>query len=249
MNLDICRFLTPEGYASSPFTDDERVGTNDPKEVAVDATGGTSQAFDLIFSTNPIQLDAFFIGAVSQDLDIQLYADTTGNSSMDTSYGIKSSAHKRTDEAPYSYYWQLPGDTVYRIGVRFLNASAGLTVGIMRACERFTPTYGHEWGAGRGLIDTGTATPTKSGGFGIEAGAIKPTWEFTLGDLTDEELETLFDMLRRVGETNPLLVVEDPSATDYLDARLHYCKLQRLEKYERRAINMTKWSLRLEDWI
>lgn len=249
MNLDLCRFLSPSTISTAGFTNEANAGSVDPKEVAVDSVGGINRDLILEFSGGVV-IDSAFLGAVSADVEVQLSADTTDDSLYDTAYATKLAAsHKRTAEAPFSYYWQLAGDTVYRLRFRFVSIPAGFNVGLARAAETFSPTYGHEWGAGRSLVDTGAATRNKAGGFGIEPGAIAGAWDWTLGDLTDEEVEELYDILRRIGATNPCLVVEDPAETNHLDARIHYGLFQRLEKYERRSVGITRWSLKIEEWI
>lgn len=242
MNLSIIRPLA--ATIAGSMTNAARMATPDPKEVAY-SNGAAARTIDLDLGSVQT-VGAVYLGGVSGTTSFTVTGGTAGYAT--TAFGNIDVAPKRTAIAPRQYLLQLEPTAL-----RYIRLSAaladGFEVGLAIAGERFTPTWGHEWGAGRGLVDTGTASRNRAGGFGVNPGAIATSYDWTLGDLTDEEREALFDMLRKVGETNPMIVCEDPAQTADLDARLHYGLFQRLEKYERRSVGITRWSLRLEDWI
>lgn len=242
MGTSIIMRPLPATYTGTIINPD-RLGTPDPKEVAYyDANANRSFTIDLGADT---MVGAFYMGGVSGTPNFNLTLRTAAL--VDTVIGAVAVAPKRTAGAPRQYLARFTPQLA-RYAVVTVNATIGLEVGFASLNEVFEPTYGHEWGAGRFIIDTGLATRNRAGGFGIEAGAIVTGWDFTLGDLTEDEREVLFDMLRKVGETSPVIVCEDPDQTADLDARLHYGLFQRLEKYERQQLGVTRWSLKVEDW-
>lgn len=115
--------------------------------------------------------------------------------------------------------------------------------------KAFVPTFNKEWGAGRRPIDTGVATSLPSGGFAAVPGARKMAYNWSFGDLTDAEVDALCELALDVGETNPVLVVEDPAMTTGQRSRLHYGLFQGLKAYERRNPKQTRWDWTIEEWI
>jgi hypothetical protein len=236
----------PAALVGGGFTDGGRALTPDPKEVAVAGAAATNFRFDL---GSAQMVSAVYLGAASASLaGITAFGGVVDV--YENNLGALSPAQKRTAAAPYKYYLQFPA-----LSLRFIEFNrpasfpVGFEMGLAIAGERFSPTWGHEWGAGRFLSDTSSVSRNRAGGFGIERGAVVPGWDFTLGDLTLEETEQLFDMMRKVGESAPVVVAEDPDASNDLDARIHYGLFRRLEKYERASVGVTRWSLKVEDWI
>lgn len=223
----------------------ERMATDDPKEVAYSANAGAREIeFDL---GSPQMVGAIYLGGVTGGTTA--FTVTGGPVGYaENALGNLVVAPKRTATGPRQYLMTFAPQLIRYVRLS-ANLAQGFAVGIARLGELFQPTWGHEWGAGRYLVDTSIVTRNRAGGFGIDKGAIATGWEFTLGDLTDEEREALFDMLRKVGESNPIIVSEDPAVTADLDARLHYGLFQRLEKYERQSVGVTRWSLKVEDWL
>lgn len=112
----------------------------------------------------------------------------------------------------------------------------------------FRPTRAHEWGSGRFVGDTGARERLKGGGFGIDPGVATSGWQWTFGDLLDEEVDALYAIARDRRHTGSVLVVEDPDQTLGLNERIHWGMFDRLEAYERRAEGKTRWAFRIEDW-
>jgi len=139
------------------------------------------------------------------------------------------------------------------VTARFIRLSsaavpAGFYAGILSVSQAMRTQYGHEWGSGRFVVDTGSAARLMSGGFGINRGARFGGWQWTFGDLDDAETDALYAMQLRAGMTSPIIVVEDPDITAGLNERIHYGLLTRLEAFERQDTTKTRWLMRVEDW-
>lgn len=135
-----------------------------------------------------------------------------------------------------------------RIDVTQPAGSQPLTIGALVVGRAWSPSFNHEWGSGRRPIDTGTSTALPDGTFATVQGVRKTGWSWTLGDLTDIETDILQDIALQVGETNPLVVVEDPAATTGLRRRIHYSRFVQLRAFERAQPGRTRWELSCEEW-
>ncbi len=125
---------------------------------------------------------------------------------------------------------------------------AALTIGRLIVGDKFQPEYNNEWGAGRGVRDTSTVTRLPTGGVAVVEGAKYGTFSWTLGDLSEEETDRLYEMQLSSGESRPVLVVEDPDRTAGLRNRIHYGGLTGLRAYDRRNKRQTSWQMSVEDW-
>lgn len=126
---------------------------------------------------------------------------------------------------------------------------ANMTAGVLVVSKAFEPAFGHEWQAGRGADDLSQKERLPSGAMSVDPRAIVPTWRWTLGDLTDADLETLWGIVRRRGVSRPVLIVEDPDTTTGLHERLHYGTLKDLNEYAREAPDKTRWEFAVEEWL
>ncbi len=123
-----------------------------------------------------------------------------------------------------------------------------LSIGALVVGQAFAPTLGREWGSGRGVVDTGSTTANRSGGFTIEQGVRKGTYSWPFGDLTSAEADALYEIQLEVGDTNPILVVEDPDRTVGQLHRIHYARFKSLKEYKRRNPAQTRWEFEIEQW-
>lgn len=123
-----------------------------------------------------------------------------------------------------------------------------LTIGSLIVGRAFAPTLGREWGSGRGVVDTGRPTGMRNGGFAIEPGVRKGKYSWPFGDLSDAEVDELYEIQLEVGETCPLLVVEDPERTVGQIHRIHYARFTSLKEYKRRNPAQTRWEFEIEEW-
>jgi hypothetical protein len=228
------------------LTNPERLLTPDPKEVAVKTAAGVITIDIDLGSVQPVS--AIYLGAMSGALDFTVTGGaasytTTALSNMLVAPKLRAVAPRRALTTFTDQSWRFIRLT------STTSAAAAFQIGNLVVADAFRPTWGHEWGAGRGIGDTGIASRLISGGFGIMQGARFKTWDFSLGDLTDSEYEELFDLLWQIGETNPAVLCEDPDVTANLDARIHYGKFGKLDKYERLVPGATRWNLKFEEWV
>lgn len=244
-NLAIIRPLPGAAYVNGALTNGARIFTPDPKEVAT----GNGDSFFRVDLGRVETVSAIYLGG---NIGRRGFRWRGGAASyVETALRNIGPAQKRTDVGPFQIL-----DIFDPVALRYLefytDTGGGFGpaegIGVLAIGETFRPTFGHEWGAGRYLVDTSTVSRNRAGGFGIDRGAIVPGWEFTLGDLTEEERERLFDMVRKLGESSPVIVCEDPDNTADLDARIHYGLFQRLEKYDRQSVGVTRWSFKVEEW-
>jgi hypothetical protein len=126
---------------------------------------------------------------------------------------------------------------------------ANMTAGVLVVSNAFEPTYGHEWQSGRGLEDLSLKERLPSGAMSVDPRAIFPTWRWTLGDLTDADVATLWSLIRRRAASRPVLIVEDPDTTSGLHERLHYGTLKDLQEYSREDVDKTRWEFSVEEWL
>lgn len=227
--------------------------TPDPREVWVDSATGTA-TIDLDFGT-PRVIDTVFLGHILPPQATATWT-ITGGLSGPTSTTLAASSSLRVPDvngrAPalsHAFWKGIPANVRYlRLSVTQPAGSPPLSAGIVMAGRALVPTWNHEWGSGRRPIDTGSTTALPDGGFAVVEGVRKASWFWTLGDLTNDELDALWETALDRGESRPILVVEDPDRTAGLRRRLHYGLFRQFREYERSTPGRTRWELRIEDW-
>ncbi len=226
-----------------------RMLTPDPKEAVFLPAGNISINFDI---GSVATVDTLFLGF-------------TGSAAWTASYSVEGvnftavpgGSVLRSDlVAPYLWSPVRHAIAVLPAAVtaRYITISsaaalpANFPISILAVGNRLQSFWGHEWGAGRPIEDTGTAERLFGGGFGINEGARVSGYQWTFGDLTDQEMLDLFALAKDRGTTRPVLVIEDPDQTVGLHERIHWGLLDRLEAYERTHPGNTRWNLRIRDW-
>jgi hypothetical protein len=231
----------------------ENLAASDPKEVWADvATGSASLVIDL---GSVRSIDTVFLGYVQSPAATATWA-ITGGSFGTAEQVVQSSTTLRVPDAAGTFadrshaLW-----TGAAIDVRYLavtvNQPAGapaLSVGVFVAGLAATSEHGHEWGAGRRPIDTGSVTSLPSGGFAIVEGARKRALSWTFGDLSTAEVDSLEAIALSRGESAPVLVVEDATRSAGLWSRVHY-GLMKWKAFDRRNRAQTAWDLEVEEWV
>lgn len=229
--------------------------THDPKEVWADSAVGSAATIDIdlgsIQTLNCVALCAVYDAVAGTSWTITGgtagYAETTlkpagGLRAIDAAAAAANPTHGLWLTASGNYRYirisltQPAGQPVLKIGRVLIGAGLQMT-------------YGQEWGAGRGVTDTGTATRLPSGGLAMVEGARFASYAWSFGDLTEAEVEKLYGLQKDLGETLPLLVVEDPDGTAGQANRMHYGRLVSLRRFERRSVGRTRWEFTVEDWI
>lgn len=149
----------------------------------------------------------------------------------------------------YHGFWHGAEVSPRWLRLNLFDAAAALSAGVLVVGKAFRPTYNHEWQSGRAPVDLSRKERLSSGAMSVDKRAIFADWRWTLGDLTDEEARELWAIARRVGESSPILVVEDPDGGDGLHERLHYGTLKDLQEYAREAPQKTRWEFTIEEWL
>ena len=254
-NILLASPLPIAGIAASRGAGAGNLVTYDPKEVWLDSAAGSAATIDIDLGSvgwiDTIALVAVYGAAAGATWSI------TGGSAGYAETVLKASGALRANDAygqfpsvSHAFWYSVPWLVRYiRITVLQPAGSAPLAIGRALVSRMFMPTWNKEWGSGRGVIDTGKATRLVGGGFASVEGARLAGYSWTLGDLTDEEVETLYALQLDCGETGPLLVVEDPAATQGLRNRIHYGLFTGLRRFERRDVSLTRWELTIEEWI
>jgi hypothetical protein len=230
--------------ATQGATNSDNMMTPDPKEIATGTGGGTSIDIDLGVS---LTCDTFFAGFISSNVTQVALSSATGLGTGLVSLGnlnlgptTAARRHAFLDRAAVSSrYW--------RFGFTYTGT---LLVGIIGVGASIQPTWGHEWGSGRQMIDNSLVTDLRGGGFAIERGAVKGSWNYTLGDLTDTDLAALWALTNDIGISQPVLVMEDPALTGQaMNDALHYGLLDKPDVYERLLPGTSRWSFRVQEWV
>jgi hypothetical protein len=255
-NMIIVKPLTPSAVTASGFSGATNLLTPDPKEVAVlSGTGGQFIDIDLGATTS---IDSFFLGFHTYPAGGWVDTISGGAGSYTTTSFFSGTvgnirATSDVSSPPRRHFFtRLPAPVsarYVRIAVNSLDGLSGYSIGVLAVGLAFQPTYNREWGSGRSIIDTGVREPLLSGGFGIGEGVRKAGYRWTLGDLSDAEVATLYDLALDRGETRATLFVEDPDATTGLNERIHYGLFERFEPYERMNPSQTRWALSMQEWV
>ena len=228
--------------------------TADPKEVGTDSGGGSAVNIDIDLGSSQ-SINTVFLGSILGATGTGTWTITGGTGAYTTTTLKASGALRANDAAGQSPavshgFWTGTAATVRYLRLS-LNQPTGtpLQAGNVMVGSAFQPTWNKEWGSGRQVIDTGSATRLPGGGFATVEGARAGSYRWTLGDLTDAEVDTLYALQMDRGETRPVLVVEDPAATTGLRNRIHYGRFTGLRAYERRNPKQTRWDFSMEEWI
>lgn len=227
--------------------------TIDPREVWADSAVGTAATISIDLGVVRA-IDTVFLGCVWNADEAATWSITGGVAGY-TEVTIKAAGELRVPERAgrvrsFSHAFWHGADVLVRylrISVLQPAGKPAIRVGVMLTGLSFVPTYNQEWGAGRGVKDTGTVTRLPSGGVASVEGARYGTYKWSLGDLTDEEVDVVYEMQLDRGETRRMLVVEDPDQTPGLRNRIHYGLLTAIRQSDRRNPRQTRWEFQIED--
>jgi hypothetical protein len=222
-----------------------RLASPAPKEAA--STAGGNRTIDIDLGA-VAAIDTVFLGYVEGGAGAS-FAITGGAADYTTTaIGTLQPAPSRLAQ-PRQHFLLVLDEPVE---VRFIRiaglALPAMNIGVLAVGRAIRPKWGHEYGGGRFVVDSGVVTRLSGGGFGTSRAARAGGWQWTLGDLDDAETDALYGLQLDAGETATVLVVEDPDPTAGLNERIHWGLLSRLEPYERQDTTKTKWALRIEDW-
>lgn len=232
------------------FPNVARVMSPNPREAAV-TPGGTTETIDVDLGSVQL-IDTLFVGFVTTTGAITVTYGTGGYNTFGWlgSPIAAAASDLLAEDLPGSRHFVSVLDTP--VSARFIRLTVpvdgGQSIGVVVVGKAFRPTFGHEFGAGRSIEDTGSADRLFGGGFGINEGARIGGYQWTLGDLSDAEVRTLYALARNRGSSRSVLVVEDPEISVGLNERCHWGLLAPPEAYERFAPGLTRWGLKIRDW-
>ncbi|MFC3442541.1 hypothetical protein ACFOKF_15305 [Sphingobium rhizovicinum] len=226
----------------------------DPREIWLDGAVGSAATIDIDLGVERI-IDTVFLGCLFSAADAASWTISGGL----TGYAdrvIKPAGALRVPERDWKRrvmshaLWFGAEQLVryLRLSITQPEGATPLAIGALIVGEGFQPRWNKEWGSGRGVRDTGTVTRLPSGGVAVVEGARYATFAWTLGDLSEAEAETLYDMQLDRGESRCVLVVENPARTAGLRNRIRYGALTGLRAFERRNAAQTSWQMSMEDW-
>jgi len=248
----IVRPRQPTVVTASNGTGGSNVATPDPKEVWVGSSSPVGFSFDF---GKPVAFDSLFIGFIG-GVSAPSYAWSSGLAGggevVHNAY-MPAFAPSSSAEPPRRHaFRRLAAPVEHRYGqVDFAPNLAGAvpTIGIIIFGLAFETQYNREKGGGRTVIDTGSVESLPGGGFGIGHGTRKGGFRWVFGDLSDAELDQLYDLALNRGNSRPLIAVEDPDATPGLNERIHYGLFERFEHYERGDPTKHRWGLSVTQWV
>jgi hypothetical protein len=221
--------------------------TPDPKEVAT-FNSGVTWSFDLDLGAVK-SVDTAFLGYMSGPAPF-FVSFGTAQGGADVAQIVVTPQASTLVEPIYhgAYVLNAPVNARWiRFSPTVVPAVAG-TLGVAAVGLSIQPTWGHEFGSGRPVEDTGTVERLFSGGFGIYEGVRVGGYQWTFGDLSDAEIQALYALARDRGTTRSVLVIEDPDQTDGLNERVHWSLFDRLEVYERQAPGASRYAFKVRDW-
>lgn len=242
-------------FAVSRGTGGENLLRPDPKEVWLDSAVGTAATIDLDLGA-ATAIDTVFLGCIWN-----AHADAswtiTGGVAGYAEVVLKAAGALRVPEragrrSPFTHaFWH--GDDALvrylRISITQPAGQPAISVGALMVGQAFVPSYNQEWGAGRSVKDTSVVARLPSGSVATVEGARYGSYKFSLGDLTTDEADYLYELQLDRGESRRLLVVEDPDQTTGLRNRLHYGLLSGLRPFERRNPAQTRWEFQVDDLV
>lgn len=253
-NILIAEPLPIAALATSRGTGGANLLTADPREAWTDSAVGTAATISIDLGVERI-VDTLFLGCIfnaALDATWTITGGVTGYNDItvkplsalcvpDRGARLRTMNHALWTGAEHMVRY-------LRVAVAQPAGAPPLAIGALVVSGAFVPTWNKEWGSGRGVKDSATVTRLPSGGVAVAHGARFGTYAWTLGDLSDEEADILYELQLGVGESRPLLVVEDPAATEGLRNRIHYGGLTSLRAFDRRNPAQTSWQLSIEDW-
>ena len=254
-NLLLLSPLPIAAIAVSRGTGAANLLTRSPKEVWADAGVGSAATIDIDLGA-VTSIDTVYLGYLSPPAAGATWTITGGSTGYADLVVKPSGALRAVDTATRAPSRTHALWTGASVSVRYLRLSivqpagnAPLTAGIALVGTAWRPMFNMEFGAGRRVIDTGTVASLPDGGFSTIEGARKREFNWTLGDLSRDEVDALEELLLDHGESVPLLVVEDPDATTGQRARIHYGLFVGLKAFERKNAAQTVQQFIFEEWV
>ncbi|QPL39395.1 hypothetical protein IT881_15250 [Erythrobacter sp. A30-3] len=226
----------------------------DPREVWRDTQAGSVVTLSIDLGTVQA-INTVFLGHAAPLPDNTLWTITGGATGYTQTtllaqrpMRVADPSSSRPDRSHGLWYGTAKQVRYLRIEILQPAGQSPIAVGSFLAGKAFQAQFNNEWGAGRGVIDTGRATRLQSGGFATIEGVRLGSYSWSFGDLDSEEVDELYDIQLQCGTTKPVLVVEDPTQSTGQFHRIHYSKFVSLKPYKRRSPAQTRWEMEVEQW-
>lgn len=251
-NILIMNPYEPAAISATRGSGVDNLLTPDPKENWIDSVSGSDVTISLDLGSAR-QVDSFFVGytnaAGSTDMGITYGVSVPGDAGFIATRSMLPSTRAASGRRHTVTYW--PGTNVVRYVDFTFNKPTGaaLRIGVIAVGAAFVPEYNQEWGAGRQVVDLSTVEELAGGGFARELAARKASYRWTLGDLDQDEVDRLYALALDRGNSQPMLVVEDPDLTDGQSERCHWGLFNRLDSYERVNPNLNRWAFSINQWV
>lgn len=121
--------------------------------------------------------------------------------------------------------------------------------GVLFVGARLAPGFNFELGSGRKIVDRSTVWELEDGGTETWRKGRTPLARARWSNLSEAELRTVWSMMANLGESEPLLWVEDPDATTGQQERIHYGTWTGLDWSERVQLEKQSIDLTLREWL
>lgn len=227
----------------------------DPREIWLDSAVGSAVTIDMDLGV-ATSIDTVFLGCLYSASQDATWTITGGVAAYDE-LTLKAAGDLRVPEragrvSHFSHaFWH--GDDVLvryvRISITQPAGASPLGIGVLMIGSAFVPEFNQVWGSGRAVKDTGSVTRLPSGGIAVVEGARYGSYKWSLEDLSNDEIDLLYEIQLDRGETRRVLVVEDPDQTPGLRNRIHYGLLTGLRPSSRKSATQGQWELAIEDWV
>lgn len=129
------------------------------------------------------------------------------------------------------------------------NAENLIRAGVPVIGQRIAPAYNFELGSGRRIDDRSQLRVLPGGETYVEEGGRVPLWRATWSNLTEAEMALIWSLLVEIGQSRPVLLVEDPDATAGQAERMHYGLLEGLDFHERVQLDKQRIDLRVRELV
>lgn len=218
-----------------------------PREICI-APGTGAQAIDIDLQAAQ-DVDTFFLGATNARADavwtIQSIA-AIGGAVTATHVNAQPVRLGGNIRSRFHAFVRLPAPVngrYFRVTVN--QPATAFQIGRLVVGLAFDWPYA--FGGGRAPIDTSRVAALPDGGFGIDEGVMKASFQWRFVDLTPVALAKLWQIVEELGESRTLVVVEGP---DYppVATSVHYGIFRKLEPFEREDAAATKWAMTVEEW-
>ncbi len=111
------------------------------------------------------------------------------------------------------------------------------------------PGWNFQWGGGRRVIDMSEKTMLPGGELAIWKGAKVPVARISWGDLSEAERDAMYSLHLEIGESGPLILLEESDPASWRQEQLHYGVHDGLEFYERTQVGKSSWEMRVRNWL